>query len=226
MSTAPAQPLPLHSSASVYSKLALFLYDFVVLTVSNTFAWRCRTGSALLPFYQQHIGESTHLEVGVGTGYYLAASVAQLSKLKLVTLLDLNPNTLVVGKRRLENAGYTGEVELVERSIFDPLPGPMHGRYDSVALYYLFHCLPGAFPSKAQEVFATVSPALAPGGSCTGQLYSLMDLYNRKGIFGNYEDSEDRLRQALEAAFEDSELRVIGVVALFSGRRPRMAGNA
>ncbi|KAI0656143.1 S-adenosyl-L-methionine dependent methyltransferase [Cubamyces menziesii] len=220
-------------SASVYTRLALRFYDFVVLTVSNLFAWRCPTGSKLLPFYQAHIGENAHLEIGVGTGYYPAASAARLAKVKLVTLLDLNPNTLAFAQRRLTRAGYKGDIEAVERSIFDPLPEEMRARYDSVALFYLFHCLPGAFPKKATDVFRNVVPALAPGGVVYGATIlgkdvahnwfgtRLMKLYNGKGIFGNTEDSEERLRQAMEETFEEYEVQVVGVVALFTGRKPR-----
>ncbi|KAH9895564.1 S-adenosyl-L-methionine dependent methyltransferase [Cubamyces lactineus] len=223
-------------SASVYTQVALRLYDLVVLTISNRFAWHCPTGSKLLPFYQAHIGENAHLEIGVGTGYYPAASAARLAKLELVTLLDLNPNTLAFARRRLTRAGYKGEIEAVERSIFDPLPESMHGRYDSVALFYLFHCLPGAFPKKATDVFRNVVPALAPGGVVYGATIlgkdvshnwfgnRLMNLYNGKGIFGNTEDSEERLRQAMSETFEEYEVQVVGVVALFAGRRPKPVG--
>ncbi|KAI0628296.1 S-adenosyl-L-methionine dependent methyltransferase [Trametes polyzona] len=226
-------PRELHASASVYTNFALWLYDLVVLAISNSFAWRCPTRSVLLPFFQEHIGEGAHLEVGVGTGYYPAASVARLSKIKLVTLLDLNPNTLAFARNRLLRAGYKGQVDTIEQSIFDPLPETMRAKYDSVALFYLFHCLPGAFPKKATDVFARVVPALAPGGVVYGATIlgldvahnwlgsRLMNLYNKKGIFGNRGDSEGRLKEALESAFEEVELRVVGVVALFVGRKPR-----
>ncbi|KAI0367131.1 S-adenosyl-L-methionine dependent methyltransferase [Pilatotrama ljubarskyi] len=221
------------ASATVYTKLALHLYDFVVLTFSNFFAWRCPTGSTLLPFYQQHIGETAHLEIGVGTGYYPAASIQKLSKVKLVTLLDLNPNTLAHAKRRLLNAGYKGQLETVEQSILDPLPESMRGKFDSVAVFYLFHCLPGTLSKKATDVFARLAPVLAPGGVIYGATIlghgvshnwlgrRLMALYNGKGIFGNVVDSEEALRTTLQDAFEELEVRIVGVVALFSARKPR-----
>ncbi|EIW52173.1 S-adenosyl-L-methionine dependent methyltransferase [Trametes versicolor FP-101664 SS1] len=225
----------MHPSASVYTNLALRLYDLVVLIISNTFAWRCPTRATQLPFYQKHIGEHAHLEIGVGTGYYPAASAARLSKLKRVTLLDLNANTLGFAQHRLVRAGYKGEVGAVEQSVFDALPQDLHAQYDSIALFYLFHCLPGSFPTKAKEVFARVVPALAPGGVVYGTTIlgkdvrhnwfggKLMGLYNGKGIFGNAGDSEEGLREALRDAFEEHDLRVEGVVALFSARKPRNA---
>ncbi|KAI8977761.1 S-adenosyl-L-methionine dependent methyltransferase [Trametes punicea] len=220
-------------SAKFYTNFFLGLYDIFVLTISNIFAWHCPTGSVLLPFYQQHIGENAHLDIGVGTGYYTAASVARLSKVKLVTLLDLNPNTLVYSRRRLLKAGYKGEIQTVERSIFDPLPETIHGKYDSVALCYVFHCLPGAFPKKAMDVFANVTAALAPGGVVYGTTVlgrgvphnwfarQLIRFYNSKGVFGNTQDTEEGLRKALEETFEKWDLRVVGAIALFTARKPK-----
>ncbi|KAI0738334.1 S-adenosyl-L-methionine dependent methyltransferase [Daedaleopsis nitida] len=224
----------MEASASVYSSLALYFYDLVVLAVSNAFAWRCRTATVQLPFYQKHLGESAHLEIGVGTGYYPSASVPSLAKTKLVTLVDLNPATLLFSRRRLVNAGYKGEIDTLVHNVFSPLPESMHGRYDSVALFYLFHCLPGSLPQKATDVFASIIPALAPGGivfgsTILGQGVShnwlgtrLMGVYNKKGIFGNTADAEEGLRAALAESFDEFEVRVVGVVALFVARNPKV----
>ena len=232
----------MEASASVYTTLALRFYDLVVLTLSNALAWRCPTGSVLLPFYQRPLRDSSaHLEIGVGTGYYPAASVPALSKTQRVTLLDLNPATLAYARTRLLRAGFRGAIDAVEHNIFRPLsePEPDAGsaRYDSVALFYVFHCLPGALPKKATDVFANIVPVLAPGGVVYGSTIlgrgvqhnwlgrRLMGLYNRKGIFGNTADSEEGLREALAACFEEYEVRVVGVVALFEARKPKPVGS-
>ncbi|KAI0773047.1 S-adenosyl-L-methionine dependent methyltransferase [Trametes elegans] len=221
------------ASASIYSKLLLQVYDLAVLNLSNSFAWRCSTPNTLLPFYQQHLGEGAHLEVGVGTGFYPSTSVPVLAKTKLVTLFDLNPNTLAMAKTRLAAAGYKGTIETVEQSIFNPLPAEMREKYDSIAFYYIFHCLPGSFPDKASAVFANAAPALAPGGVVFGSTILgrdvqhnwlsrlLIPLYNARGMFGNHADTEAGLRKALADHFEEYDLRVEGIVALFSARKPR-----
>ena len=49
-----------------------------------------------------------------------------------------------------------------------------------------------------------------------------MGLYNKKGIFGNTGDSVEGLKEALGLAFEEWEVTVVGVVALFEARRPRV----
>ncbi|PIL35007.1 hypothetical protein GSI_02794 [Ganoderma sinense ZZ0214-1] len=228
-------------SALYYTPFNLRLYDLFVLSISNTLAWRCPTRSTLLPFYLKHVkSSSAHLEVGSGTGYYPATAAVSgaLSKTRLLTLCDLNPNTLAYSRRRIARAGYTGSIETLEHNVFHPLAHShdrdVRGKYDSVALYYLFHCLPGAFPRKATDVFASVAPALAPNGVMhgatvlgTGVVHNwfgarLMAFYNKKGVFGNIGDSEEGLRQALEEAFEEWEVTVVGAVALFEARKPRV----
>ncbi|KAM5536902.1 hypothetical protein V8D89_009449 [Ganoderma adspersum] len=226
-------------SASIYTTFTLHLYDFVVLTLSNSLAWRCPTRTTLLPFYQKHTKESfAHLEIGAGTGYYpaSAASSGALSKARLVTLCDLNPNTLTFSKSRLASAGYKGSIETLEHNVFQPLAHDVRAKlkYDSVALYYLFHCLPGSFPKKGADVFAAVAPALAPDGVLFGATIlgegvahnwfgaRLMGLYNTKGFFGNTGDSDEGLGDALGEAFEEWEVTVVGAVALFEARKPRV----
>jgi ubiquinone/menaquinone biosynthesis C-methylase UbiE len=85
------QPLGTEAGASVYSPAVLKLYDWWVLGLSNRFAWKCPTKTVLLPFFKEYIGRS-HLDVGVGTGFYLAQ--AGLSVQHEITLLDLNANSL------------------------------------------------------------------------------------------------------------------------------------
>ena len=62
---------------AVYSKRVLRIYDFVVLGVSNRFIWKCPT-QRLEQHYNQHI-TANHLDVGVGTGYFLIAAACRRS---------------------------------------------------------------------------------------------------------------------------------------------------
>ncbi|WP_234891062.1 class I SAM-dependent methyltransferase [Agrobacterium vitis] len=86
------------SGAAIYSPLTLKLYDLVVLGFSNRFAWTCPTRKVLLPFFKAHLSDN-HLDVGVGTGYYLAE--AGIGPHQKVSLLDLNPNSLKAAQARL-----------------------------------------------------------------------------------------------------------------------------
>ena len=77
--------------AAVYSPRVLKIYDRWVLGFSNSYAWKCPTAGVLLPFFRKHLS-ADHLDVGVGSGYYLAHSPARPGQ--QVTLLDLNENSL------------------------------------------------------------------------------------------------------------------------------------
>ena len=109
----------------------------------------------------------------------------------------------------------------------------MRGTYDSVAMFYLFHCLPGSLPEKAKSVFAAVAPALAPGGVVYGATIlgkgvthnwmgrQLMSLYNRTGIFDNYRDDREGLERCLCERFHTVDTKLVGVVLLFEARDPK-----
>ncbi|EIN14691.1 S-adenosyl-L-methionine dependent methyltransferase [Punctularia strigosozonata HHB-11173 SS5] len=228
-------------SASVYSLplVLAFIYEFWVLRVSNSFAWHCPTSSVLLPFFQAHLTKqpaSAHLDAGVGTGFYPARGLASTTDVPgSLTLLDLNPDTLESASRAVKSRGYTGEIQKKAQSVFDPVPAEMRAKFASISLFYLLHCLPGAFPEKATRVAEALAPALAPGPSSV--LYGatilgkgvrhnwlgnwLMNAYNKRSIFGNARDSADGLREGLQVVFRDVDVQVVGRVALFVCRKPR-----
>lgn len=212
------------AGAAVYSPLTLKLYDAWVLGISNRFAWHCPTRQVLQPFFDRHVG-ARHLDVGVGTGYYLAN--AHLPDTTHVTLLDLNPSSLQAAKDRFGRP----DTDTLQHDVFKPLDASQHGRYDSISLFYLLHCLPGNMVDKAQ-VFSSLKPCLKENSVLFGATIlgdaaehngfgrKLMDIYNKKGIFGNRSDSVAGLRSALEQHFAQVSIEVVGKVALFSGRSP------
>jgi SAM-dependent methyltransferase len=212
------------AGAAVYSPLTLKLYDAWVLGISNRFAWQCPTRDVLQPFFDRNVG-ARHLDVGVGTGYYLAN--AGLPDTTQVTLLDLNPSSLEAAKQRFGRV----DTQTLQHDVFVPLGTEQHGRYDSISLFYLLHCLPGTMADKG-AVFANLKPCLKPDGVLFGATIlgdaaghngfgrKLIEVYNKKGIFGNRSDTVEGLRSALALHFTDVHLEVVGKVALFSGRRP------
>jgi ubiquinone/menaquinone biosynthesis C-methylase UbiE len=54
---------------AVYSKPVLSIYDIWVLGFSNHFLWKCPT--KLISKQFADLATKNHLDVGVGTGYYL-----------------------------------------------------------------------------------------------------------------------------------------------------------
>ena len=209
---------------AIYSNRVLDTYDFVVLGVSNHLIWKCPT-RRLEEHYNKYL-TANHLDVGVGTGYFLDRCHFP-SPTPQIALMDLNENSLVFASERI--ARYKPKTYL--QNILEPI-SIEEAKFDSVGINYLLHCIPGTIKSKA-VVFSHLKTLMNPNAVLFGSTLlqggvsrnwfarRLMDIYNKKGIFSNEGDNLDDLKGALEQRFQDIEVEVVGCVALFSGRIPR-----
>ena len=210
----------IEAGQAVYSPLVLRLYDLLVLGLSNHFLWRCPTAE-IVKLYDRNVS-ARHLDIGVGTGYYLDHARWPVRN-PSVTLVDLNPNSLAAASRRIARFAPRP----VRANCLEPLP--LGEKFDSVSLSYLFHCLPGSIPEKA-VVLDHLRLVLAPEARVFGATIlqgdvprsrpaqALMDFYNRKGVFSNASDKLDDLETALWYRFTDVRIEVRGAVALFEAR--------
>lgn len=211
--------------ARIYNPFTLKIYDFWVLNISNKYAWHCHTDNILLQHFRVNMS-TKHLDIGVGTGYYIANIKDGSNN---ITLLDLNPNSLSAAAKRI---GRRRINHVLQHDIFCELPEHEKGQYDSVSLYYLLHCLKGSFNEKALAI-EHASQALANSGTLYGATILgkgvkhngfgeyLMELYNKKGIFCNKEDSYEDLKAVLERYFHKVDVHQHGVVAVFTASRKK-----
>lgn len=206
---------------AVYTKETLRAYDFVVLGVSNRLLWKCPT-QRLIEHYNKYV-TANHLDVGVGTGYFLDRCRFPSSPPR-VALMDLNQNTLDYASERI--ARY--QPELYRHSVLEPIQIDAP-KFDSVGLNYLLHCVPGSIESKAiafDHLKALMNPnavvfgaTLLQGGVPRNWLAKrLMGFYVKKGIFANQADHLDGLTRELMTRFNDVTVEVVGCAALFFGR--------
>jgi SAM-dependent methyltransferase len=203
---------------AAYTRRSLRGYDLLVHGLSNHVLWRCPTRE-LLAHYDAHVS-ANHLDVGVGTGYFLDRCRFPTARPRLA-LMDLNPECLRAAASRV--ARYRPEV--YQYNVLEPIELAA-APFDSIGLMYLLHCLPGALADKAR-VFDNVAAHLRPGGVLFGATLlqgdaprgflaqRLMDFYNAKGIFNNARDDRATLERALRERFARSEVRLVGCVALF-----------
>lgn len=211
-------------SAKVYNMTTLKLYDWWVLGISNRFAWRCDTQKYLLPHFLQHV-RCRHLDIGVGTGYYLSHIPDECS----ISLMDLNADSLNAASGRI---GSQRIMVSIQHDVFEPFPEIFHKQYDSVSMFYLLHCLPGTMEKKSYAIKNAVislrDDGILFGATILGDGVNhnkfgrkLMSIYNKKGIFSNRSDSEKELLRILSIYFRVVHIRVEGCVALFSATQKK-----
>ena len=116
--------------AAVYTPLALAFYDLVVLEFSNSFVWQC-AAHVLLDFYNQHISDK-HLDIGVGTGYFLDRCRFPSTTPK-IALFDLNPHSLAKSAKRLRRYNPSCYMGNALQRIDIGMSG-----FGSISLNYLF----------------------------------------------------------------------------------------
>jgi len=206
--------------AAVYTPAALAVYDLFVLGFSNSFVWNCPS-RLMLDLYDRHVS-SKHLDIGVGTGYFMDRCRFPASP--TIALLDLNPNSLAKAAARLRRYAPTCHVG----NVLEPVDIGSAG-FGSIALNYLLHCLPGDLKSKS-IVFQNMKPLLKDGGVIFGATIlgrgvqhnfmakKLMRAYNARGIFNNLDDSQEDLEAGLRANFNQCTIGVRGCVALFHAK--------
>lgn len=211
----------IHAGQAIYTKPVLSIYDLWVLGFSNSAIWRCPTKN-LRHHYRKHV-TLNHLDVGVGTGYYLDKCL--LEQKRRLALLDLNNNSLEKAAERVKRF----KPEVYQADILSPLNLPCKP-FESISINYLFHCLPGAIKEKT-VILDSLSEYLHDGGKIFGSTIlshgvhqnfaaqKLMAFYNRKGIFANTRDYRNGLRDELESRFSNVQIEVKGCVALFSARK-------
>jgi hypothetical protein len=206
------------AAQSLYTKPLLAVYDWLLLGLHCRFAWRCPSHH-MLELYNRHVSVN-HLDVGVGTGYFLDQCKFPTANPRLA-LMDLNSNCLEVSGKRL--ARYKPSVH--QMNVLEPINIDTPG-FDSIGIMNLLHCLPGNVKSKG-VVFNNLKVLLNPNGVVFGSTFlyggvqrSLLATYslhltNRWGLMTNMEDDLEGLKGILVQHFVHSIVQVIGCVGLF-----------
>lgn len=214
---------PAYAGQAGYTPRFLATYDRWVLGFMSRFVWRTST-PATVERYRNNVGRR-HLEVGPGTGYFLAEAGLPLET--EVTLLDPNGHVLEHASDALEGMM---KVKTVEADVLKPLP--VEGPFDSVGLNYVLHCLPGPQAQKAtaiRNIAAVMDPeGVLIGGTLLGlsadhslPARAVIRIGNWQGGFDCLDDTADGLRSILEASFDEVELEVGPSTADFTAREPR-----
>lgn len=251
---APNDSRPTDAGAAVYNPLFLNLvYDRLVLGAYCSYVWRC-PASTIKALYARVLSDVDNergrriLDVGVGTGHFLAT--APLAADAKVTLFDLNSACLDAASRRCREAHH-GRVPGLEVDTVcgDFLAGrdepvsihqklPPQG-FDVIFTSMLLHCVPGPPRRKATALASLASllepgngvlagvTVLGPGGSGADEVRHnllgrfLMFWHNALGMFDNQGDNAVALVSALSETFHDVKWEVVGTALVFEARRPK-----
>ncbi len=211
---------PAYKGQQGYGPAMLAVYDWWVLGFMARRVWRSPT-PAIIERYRPLFGER-HLDIGPGSGYCIDVGAPEGMAL---TLLDPNRHVLDHCEKRLARFDPT----LVEADVLKPLP--VEGPFDSVALSFVLHCLPGPIEAKGTAIRNAAS-VLEPegvlfGGTVLGSeadhtrpARAFLTLVNRQGAFDNLGDNREGLEAILSDSFDDVEVEVAGSLALFTARSP------
>jgi SAM-dependent methyltransferase len=206
-----------------YTPRFLKTYDAWVLGFMAPRVWKMGDEPGLA-LYRKHMGRR-HLDVGPGTGYFIAESKPP-QDIEL-TLVDPNPNVLDHCAKTLAQ----WEPIMVRANVLKPLP--LEGPFDSAALTHVIHCLPGPLAAKAPAIKHIASVLTHDGRLFGGTVLGLsarhtwaarmfLRLANLHGGFDNRDDDVDGLRAMLEEHFSEVEIQTPSPsVAYFIASCPR-----
>ncbi len=210
-----------YSSQAAYTRLALRMYDAIVYGFNCPVVWRCPK-SQIVELYNACVS-GRHLDIGVATGRLLDECRFPVAAPE-ITLMDLNPNALATASGTLARyKPHTHRADVMEAWGLPP------GSFDSVGMSGLIHCIPGSMPEKT-VVFEHARTVLAPGGVFFGTTIlgqgvkhswlsrAVLWGSNRRGLVSTRNDSLEALDAGLARVFDSHEVRVQGVLALFSAR--------
>ena len=211
---------PAYKGQKDYGPALLSIYDWWVLGFMARAVWRSPT-PPIIERYRPLFGRR-HLDIGPGSGYCI--DVASPEGMEL-TLLDPNREVLEHCARRLSRFNPT----MVEADVLKPLP--VQGPFDSIAMSFVLHCLPGPMPSK-EPAIRNAASVLDPGGTLFGGTVlgleerhsaparAFLRAVNLRGAFDNLGDTRSGLQAILSASFAEVDIDVRGSLALFTARNP------
>ena len=212
---------PAEADHAFSTRRSLAVYDAAILGFLSRVAWKCPP-ERVLEHYNRHV-TANHLDVGVGSGFFVDRCRFPTEHPRL-GLVDASEACLEMAMCRVSRY----RPEMYRANVLAPITLETRA-FDSLALNYLLHCLPGTIGSKG-VVFDHLVPLVEPGGVVFGATLlhagadsnrlarRVMKWNNARGIFSNTGDDLDGLRVVLDSRLDDVVIEMVGCVALFSAR--------
>ncbi|KAF5553597.1 methyltransferase [Fusarium napiforme] len=246
-------PVASYAGPSGYTPFSLSIYDAYVLRFSVPIYWGCSTKKDLRPLFSDNFSKK-HIDIGVGTGYFLAEAIQDARRDprdQHVTLVDFSEHSLAAARERVLSRLPDVDMRCILANAGEPLPESLRNEeFDSASLFLILHCMPGPTTSKARAITNAKSLLTSHGVlvGCTvlGKQWEKTDggyvvkdekpqgmlagfalrLYNKQGIFDNMQDDPNVLVEALKAEFEEVETRVVALMFMFRASKPLTDGQS
>ena len=214
--------------ARIYQPLLLMFYEFLIMSVLAPYVWRCPDHHYINQY--RDCMSRRHADIGVGTGYVLDRCALAPGEVR-IALFDLQVNCLRFTARRL--ARFNPELFQCDAMQSIQVGG---GRFDSIGMGGLLHCIPGDMREKG-AVFDAIAPLMHQGTRVFG--YTILNqgvaktwlsrsvyfILQKLRVINGPDDSASELEQELNKRFDTVEVKVIGCVALFVAAAPRATGH-
>lgn len=245
--------------------MCLFVFvldDALVWGFNSPFLWRI-SQEDVSSLYRANVSRR-HCEIAVGTGLFLSEIFPST---KEITLLDINENCLRVCEERIKNAYHRTnnedenvtppDISKLVVDIMEPPPSPgedkdhnvkdqssnlmpIRGKFQSVGVNFLFHCLHGSNLHEKADAFRNCASLLDPedgvffGSTILGKemlddennagetAMSVLRVFNDVGVFGNLGDSLEDLDGILRDIFDDVDVRRVGYCGVWTARHPKV----
>ena len=206
----------------VFTFMSHRFYDFALYNYITKYLWGCPK-VLLLDNYVENVS-ANHLEIGVGSGYFLENTLCE-DYVRRLMLLDLNQRCLAKSADRLKEYAPTTR----QHNMLAPLNLDDH-TFDSIGMNYVLHCIPGSF-NEHKIIFDNAYKHLTAGGVLFGATlvtqplsqnagsWLFMKLLNVVGVFNNGQQTEFELRAVLHTVFRHVEVNRVGNALLFRGVR-------
>jgi ubiquinone/menaquinone biosynthesis C-methylase UbiE len=162
------------SHQTLFTRGFFSIYDWFALGFQCRWVWQCPV-SRIVDLYNRHVS-GNHLDLAVGTGYFLDKCRFPISHPRLV-LLDINPRSLEVAQKRLKRY----HPHLYQKNILEPVNLNTEG-FDSIGLTHLIHCLPGTLENK-DPAFKNIYNLLNSGGTAFGTTFLYQGI--QRGLWAN-----------------------------------------
>ena len=192
-------------------------YDRYVNEINCKYIWKCPS-NIIFNNYRNNCSKY-HVEIGPGTGYYLK-NIGLSSKIKELTLIDINNQILNYSKNNLKSE-YSN-INVLNYNIFnEKIPEKIN--FNSVGINYVLHCIPGSLQKKVDTLIKNLGnndyKLFASSIICDPLHMNILAEYelimlNSLGIFNNNNDTYEELQEYLENSKLDYKLYREGYAAI------------